>query len=244
MFTNRLALIIGRLTSEHQSAFVRGRYILESVVTDHEVIHSVQSSGQKGLVLKIDDEKAYDKVNLDFLYEVLELRGFGARWIRWIKNVTKQGSIGVKINGEENDFFITSKGLRQGDPLSPLLFNLVVDVFTRMLVKGSQAGLIRGRCPNFCPGGVVCLQYEDDTLLFVDNDPRIAINLKWILTCFEMVSGMTINYHKSELVPINLDESESKIFLDIFECVQGAFPIKYLGIPLHYDKLRGEIDNL
>lgn len=55
-----------------------------------------------------------------------------------------------------------------------------------------------------------------------------------------MVSGMTINYHKSELVPSNLDEAEFKIFLDIFKCVQGAFPIKYLGIPLHYDKLRRE----
>lgn len=66
VLTNSLALIIGRLISERQFAFVRGRYILESIVTAHEVIHSVKTSGQKGLVLKIDNEKAYDKVNLGF----------------------------------------------------------------------------------------------------------------------------------------------------------------------------------
>lgn len=104
VLTNRLALIIGRLVSEHQTAFIIGRYILESVITAHEVIHSVHSSGQKGMVLKIDYEKAYDRVNLDFVYEVLELRGFGVRWINWIKSITQQGSIGVKINGEESDF--------------------------------------------------------------------------------------------------------------------------------------------
>lgn len=109
-----------------------------------------------------------------------------------------------------------------------------------MIVKGSQAGLIRGLCPNFHPGGIICLQYADDTLLFVDNDHRTVFNLKWALTCFELVSGMSINYHKSELVPINLDEAETQVFLDIFNCIKGKFPIKYLGIPLHFDKLRRE----
>lgn len=77
-------------------------------------------------------------------------------------------------------------------------------------------------------------------MLFVDNDPRAAINLKWVLTYFELVSGMSINYHKSELVPINLEETEIHTFLDIFQCVKGDFPIKYFGIPLHFDKLRRE----
>ena len=76
-----MALIIGRLISEAQSAFVRGRFILESVVTAHEIVHKVHSTGRKGLMFKIDYEKAYDKVNLDFLYEILALRGFGPRWL-------------------------------------------------------------------------------------------------------------------------------------------------------------------
>lgn len=108
------------------------------MVTTHEVIHTTHSSGKKGMILKIDYEKVYDRANLDFVYEVLELRGFGRKWINWIKSITQQGSTGVKINGEESDFFITSSGLRQGGPFSPLLFNLVVDVFAKMIVKGSQ----------------------------------------------------------------------------------------------------------
>jgi hypothetical protein len=78
---NRLARVIDRLISYHQSAFIRGRFILESVVTAHEVIHEVHRKGDKGLVLKLDYEKAYDKVNLEFLYEVLEIRGFSPTFI-------------------------------------------------------------------------------------------------------------------------------------------------------------------
>lgn len=74
VLTNRLALIMNSLISSNQSAFIKGRYILESVVITHEVLHSVHSSGDCGLILKLDYEKAFDKVNLDFLEELLSLR--------------------------------------------------------------------------------------------------------------------------------------------------------------------------
>jgi hypothetical protein len=119
VLTNRLARIINRLISFHQSAFIRGRYILESVVTAHEIIHEVHRKKDQGLVFKIDYEKAYDKVNLEFLFEVLELRGFSPVFIRMIKQVTQGGSVGVKVNDEESNFFLTGKGLRQGDPIAP-----------------------------------------------------------------------------------------------------------------------------
>jgi hypothetical protein len=240
VLTNRLAKIINRLISFHQSAFIRGRYILESVVTAHEIIHEVHRKKDQGLVFKIDYEKAYDKVNLEFLFEVLELRGFNPVFIRMIKQVTQGGSVGVKVNDEESNFFLTGKGLRQGDPIAPLLFNCVVDVISRMLVKGTDSGLIRGLCPNFIPGGVVSLQYADDTLLFLEKDISVAFNLKWILTCFEQISGMRINFHKSELIPINIEVEELQPFIDIFKCEVGIFPVKYLGIPLHFHKLRRE----
>jgi hypothetical protein len=93
-----------------------------------------------------------------------------------IKQITQNGSVGVKVNEVEGEFFLKGKGVRQGDPLAPLLFNTVVDVFTRMLVKGVNAGLIRGLCSNLIPGGVVSLQYADDTLLFLENDREVAVN--------------------------------------------------------------------
>ena len=240
VLTNRFAKIIDRLISYQQSAFIKGRFILESVVSAHEIIHEVHHKKKKGLIFKIDYEKAYDRVNLDFLYEVLELRGFGPKIIAMIKQITQGGSVGVKINDTESDFFLTGKGLRQGDPFAPLLFNFVVDVFSRMLIKGCRANLIRGLCTDFVPGGVVSLQYADDTLLFLENDERVAINLKWILSCFEQLSGMKINYHKSGLLSINMSEEEMQPFLDVFQCTKGAFPMKYLGVPLHFNELRRE----
>lgn len=100
--------------------------------------------------------------------------------------------------------------------------------------------LIKGLCPNICPGGVICLQYADDTVLFLENNLAKAKNLKHVLSCFENVSGMKINYTKSELVPIGMTSEEHIPFSNIFGCPVGDFPIKYLGIPLHYDKLRRE----
>ena len=77
-------------------------------------------------------------------------------------------------------------------------------------------------------------------LLFLEKSNSIATNMKWILTCFEQISHMRINYHKSELIPINVEVEECSTFLETFGCVLGSFPIKYLGIPMHYDKLKRE----
>jgi hypothetical protein len=82
------------------------------VVTVHEIVHEVHRRKMEGLVFKIDYEKAYDRVNLDFLYEVLHLRGFSPFWIRLVKQLTTCGSVGVKINEVESEFFTTGKGLR------------------------------------------------------------------------------------------------------------------------------------
>jgi hypothetical protein len=117
----------------------------------------------------------------------------------------------------------------------------VVDILSRMLQKADSANLIRGLGCELVEGGVISLQYAADTILFIDKNEEGVRNLKSILTCFEMMSAMRINFHKSEVVPINIsDQDESKFFADIFWCPVGDFPIKYLGIPLHFQKLRRE----
>jgi hypothetical protein len=109
-----------------------------------------------------------------------------------------------------------------------------------MLIKAANANLIKGLCSNLYPGGVMYFQYADDTILFSASSPEYTTNLKWFLTCFEQVSGMRINYNKSEISPLGLDETKTALFADILCCVVGTFPIKYEGIPLHYTKLRRE----
>ena len=88
----------------------------------------------------------------------------------------------ININGENGPYFKTHQGLRQGYPLSPLLFNLVADVFTKMLIKAAGHGIIQGLLPEVQEGGIVSLQYADDTLLSLKNDTNNqARHFKYLL---------------------------------------------------------------
>lgn len=84
------------------------------------------------------------------------------------------------------------------------------------------------------------MQYADDAILFLENFVDKARNFKWILSCFECLSGMKINFHENDLMTINAEEDMANLFAQIFWCKLGTFPIKYLGVPLHYDALRRE----
>jgi hypothetical protein len=154
--------------------------------------------------------------------------------------LSERGSLSIRLDEENSPYFRPSKGLRQRDPLSPLLFNFIVDVFSRILVKVVTNDHITGLMGTLYPEGIISLQYADNTLLFLEHNYTTACHLKWLLVCFEKLSGTKINYHKNDLTPTNLHEEESQSYLRIFCCKLGEFPFKYLGVPLHYDKLRKE----
>ena len=80
LLNNRMVRVADRLVASNQTTFIKGRFILESVVAAHEIIHEVHKRKQEGVVLKLDYEKAYDRVSWSFLEEMLETRGFGGRW--------------------------------------------------------------------------------------------------------------------------------------------------------------------
>jgi hypothetical protein len=154
---------------------------------------------------------------------MLNSRGFGSKWIL---KLVKGGSICISLNNENNPYFSPGKGLRQSDPLSPLLFNLVADVFTRMLMKATSKKYISSFMSNVCPEGVLSLQYTDDTLLFLKHNYVDVMHLKWIMVCFEQLFGLKINYGKSDMVHVNLDDDETQQYARIFCCKVGAFPFK------------------
>lgn len=129
---------------------------------------------------------------------------------------------------------------RQGDPLSPLLFNLVGDAFSRMLEMSACKGLTQGVLQDFKEGGILSLQYADDTILFSSADSSHLLNLKHVISWFEQISGMRVNFHKSEIITMNLEEEDTCKIAKMFNCPVGSFPLKYLGVPLHYDKLSRE----
>jgi hypothetical protein len=124
---------------------------------------------------------------------------------------------------------IVAEVLMSSSPRSPLLFNLVVDVFTTLLIKAARQQYLFGFMTNLYPGGAISLQYADDTLLFLSHDPRAAHHLKWFMIFFEKLSGMRINYHKSDLTPINLSEEEVQDYAKIFCCKIGNFSFTFLG---------------
>ena len=146
----------------------------------------------------------------------------------------------MRMNDENSSYFTPGKGLRQGDPLSPILFNLVADVFTRMLMKAANQGFIQGLLPEVHEGGIISLQYADDTLLFLHKDLNQARHFKFLPACFEQLSGMKINYAKSDLLTLGMNEDENTEIAKVFCCKISSFPIKYLGVPLHYTKLKRE----
>ena len=110
-----------------------------------------------GVILKLDFEKAYDKVNWKLLFDCLEKRGFDSKWCDWIKQVVTGGMVSVKVNNKIGSYIKSYKGVRQGDPLSPILFNFVADCLTRMVHKAQANGLLTGLISHIIPNGVAIL---------------------------------------------------------------------------------------
>ena len=125
----------------------------------------------------------------------------------------------ININGEDGPYFKTHRGLRQGDPLSPLLFNLAADALSNMLEKAKAQGVIKGVVPHLVHGGgITHLQYADDTVVMVACDNDSITNLKFILYCFEWMSGLKINYHKSEVYVFGVEEERRNEISNMLNC--------------------------
>jgi len=178
---------------------------LDSVLIANECLDSRIRLGEFGLLCKLDLEKAYDHVNWDFLLYLLQRCGFGEKWRDWIEFCISRVRFSILVNGTPSDFFTSSCGLRQGDPLSSLLFVVVMEALSRMLNVTMKQELLT--C--FSVGSrdneelvVNHLLFVDDTLIFCCVHAKYVRNLQCIFLCFEAASGLRINLGKSELDPI------------------------------------------
>lgn len=179
VLANRLQPFIHDLTSEQQSAFIPGRQIHDNVVVAHEVFHFLKRKklGKKGYVaVKVDLNKAYDRICWDFLFQVMERMGFSAVWINWIKECASTVKYSINANGEQICNVIPSRGIRQGDPISPYLFLIAANVLSIMINKAvSNKSLVGVRMRKKCPM-VSHLLFADDSLIFLEADPRYCTN--------------------------------------------------------------------
>jgi mannosylglycoprotein endo-beta-mannosidase len=236
VFANTLTSVACRITKPSQSAFLPGRYILDGVVVLHETIHELKRRKQNGIILKLDVEKAYDKVNWEFLLQVLRMRGFPTVLCQWMEKVVSKGSVCVHVNGEQGCFFQTKKGLRQGDPLSLVLFNIIADMLAVLIERSKRLGFIDGLVPHLVEDGLSILQYADDTILFLENGLAKARGLRVVLNAFERLFGLKINFHKSELYPFGETKERVAEYVELLGCKEGG-SFRYLGIPMSPSRL-------
>ena len=232
-YANRVTLLADTITHPNQSAFIQGRFILDGVLVFHEVLHEVRLKRHRAVFLKLDFHKAYDTVHWPFLREVLLRKGFDDRWVTRVMQLVSCGRTAVNINGDIGPFFPTLCGVRQGDPFSPFLFNMVVDALAAILDKAKAAGHIRGLVPHLVGGGgVSLLQYADDTIIMVEGSALEISNLKFLLLCFQQMSGLTINFDKSEVMVLGYPPVEAQGIADRLNCRWVLSPRPIWGSPL------------
>ncbi|XP_071680257.1 uncharacterized protein [Lolium perenne] len=200
--TNRAVPVMNKIIHLSQIAFIKGRYITDGVALLQEVLRESKFRKQQGVVLKIDFEKAYDKVNWNFLFDCCKQKGSSDSWMIWIRKVVADGTLSVKVNDRKGAYFGSHKGVRQGDPFAPFLFNMAANSLAKMISIAQQNGLLTGLADNIVQNGVAMLQYADDTILLIQDDVEQARNLKLLSYLFEAMSGLKINFDKSENVTV------------------------------------------
>lgn len=225
----RLKKLMAKLIAPNQSAFVKGRQITESIFLANEVVSALQTKKAVGVILKIDFEKAFDRIQWDFVYEVFTLMKFDPKWVHWIRSIFESSNISVLINGTPTQEFTPNRGFRQGDPLSPLIFNLVVEILSSLINIATNLNLFSGILIPNCSVRLTHLQFADDTLMFLDGGTSCFMGAKRVLECFQLLSGMKINFSKSTLHGYNLSDSCMNYGAGLLGCKVGSVYFKYLG---------------
>jgi hypothetical protein len=164
VLTARLSKVIGVLIPNTQSAFIKGRQLVDGVVVVNEVIDFAKKLKKECLIFKVDFEKAYDSVDWGFLDYMLRRFGFGDKWCVWTKTCVCSGNMSVLVNGSPTEEISIQRGLKQGDPLAPFLFLIVAEGLGGLM----RMAVDRARFKPFSVGRdgfpVSILQYADDTL--------------------------------------------------------------------------------
>ncbi|KAJ0895798.1 putative RNA-directed DNA polymerase [Helianthus annuus] len=230
VLVRRLKVVIGKLISEEQSAFLSDRSILDGPIILNEVVSWLKKSKKRGMILKVDIEKAYDSLNWVFLRSIMGQMGFPSKWLDWVMETVTTAKASVLVNGSPTQEFVCHRGLRQGDPLSPFLFVMAMEALTRVVKKAVSTGLIHGiQCTSKGPM-LSHFLYADDAIFLGEWSETNVRNINRIMRCFYLASGLKVNLNKSSLFGVGVGAKEVSNMARILRCRTGLFPFKYLGL--------------
>ncbi|KAJ9557995.1 hypothetical protein OSB04_012609 [Centaurea solstitialis] len=230
LLAERIKKVIGKLISNPQSAFIKGRSILDGILIANEVVDYVRKKKRKSFIFKVDFEKAYDSVEWSFLLDCLRKMGFGEKWVNWIEACLKSSTLSVLVNGSPTKEFPMKRGLRQGDPLAPFLFLIVAECLNILMRNAGEKGLIEGIQIGREGCSISHLQYADDVIMFGSWSVANFKNVLKVLECFYKLSGLKINVAKSKLFGVGVPEELVTRWARSAGCGFGKLPFLYLGL--------------
>lgn len=235
IIASRLKGVLSNIISPCQSAFVPGRRIGDNVLLAQELFRGYnRSSCPQRCALKIDFRKAFDSVSWEFLIKALYLFKFPPKIIYWIRACITTSWFAVKVNDELCGYFKGAKGLRQGDPLSPYLFVIAIEVLSIIIYEKSSDFRHHWRTKQT---NLTYLCFTDGLLLFCHGDHRSASILKLCLDKFSRISGLHINADKSLCFLSNVSNEQTALITSCLGFQMGSYPAKFLGVPLITSKL-------
>lgn len=189
------------------------------------------------MTVKTDMSKVYDRIEWGFVREVLYQLGFDPIWISWIMTCIESVSYSFLINGAPQGSVKPSRGLQQGDPLSPHIFILCTEVLSALCAKGQLDGSLPGVKVSRNSPPINHLLFADDTMFFCKSKEACVSALKQILVIYEEVSGQKINPQKSAIT------FSAKTPASVRARVKDALAIsleggigKYLGLPEQFGR--------
>ncbi|XP_057809152.1 uncharacterized protein LOC131023626 [Salvia miltiorrhiza] len=234
ILASRLNEVAAVIVSANQFGFISGRSIQECILLASEGVNCMERSIQgRNMALKVDIRKAFDTLNWDFVEVVLDCFGFLQTFRHWIRVIFQSARISVLFNGEQHGYFGCSRGVRQGDPLSPVLFALAEEVLSSMLSDAADRGFIARMRMSRSLLFPSHLLYADDVLLFCKATWRSCRMIESILHIYALVSGQFCNKAKSKVffgkgVSVQL---RRRLQRDLGFST-GSLPFIYLGVPI------------
>ncbi|CAJ2661953.1 unnamed protein product [Trifolium pratense] len=237
ILTMRLSKVIGSIVNHSQAAFVPGQHIHDHILLAYELIRGYsRKGGTPKCMLQLDLQKAYDTVDWHALQHILREIGLPNQFIRWIMLGVTSVSYKFNIHGRYTGYMKARRGLRQGDPISPLLFVMVMEYMHRTLqrLKKVPDFNFHSKCENL---NIINLSFADDLLIFTRGDKKSVELVMAKIHDFSRSTGLHVNPSKCKVFYGGVEEHVKDCIRAVTSFTEGSLPFRYLGIPLTSKKL-------